>query len=112
MVLEGVRVLRFKLRNVEDGVNANGRREAKGEGGCGRLGDDGERSNLLLSQLPSCSVSTNVIHAYIHAVSDMEQWRLHPVLIRSARHNFLSILHLASKERVNLVKVDCVMTCT
>lgn len=108
-VLEGVGVLRFKLRNVEDGVDANCSREAKGEGGCGRLGDDGERSNLLLSQLSSSAVSTNVIRAYVHAVSDVERGSLHPVLIRGARHNFLSVLHTVTKERVDLIEVDCVM---
>ena len=46
---------------MKDRVDANGGRELKHEGHGGRLGNNGEWANLLLSQLSSSVVGVNVI---------------------------------------------------
>ena len=80
-VLEGIGVLRFQLGHVEHRVNANCGRESKGKRVSRRLGNDREGANLLLSKFPCGTVGADVIHTYVHMISNMEGRRLHVMLV-------------------------------
>jgi len=91
---EGVWVLRFKLRDVEDGVDADGAWEAQCERHRRGLGHDGEWADLLFSQLASCPIGLDVVSTDINAISHMKRRRFHVILIGVMSHGILGVLHV------------------
>jgi hypothetical protein len=91
---------------MEHWVDANGVREAEGEGHGRRLRDDRKGADLLFSQLARCPVGTNVVGTDVYAISYME-WRWgHAPLISELGHGVLGVLHSVAQEPVDFVEVD------
>ena len=105
-ISKGVGVLRFKLQDVEDRVDAYGAWEVQCERHHRGLGNNGEQADLLFSQLSSCPIGLNVVSTDISTISYVKQQRFHVVLIGILSHGILGVLHTATQELVNFVKVD------
>jgi len=105
-ISKGVGVLRFELQDMEDRVDAYGAWDTQCERHCRGLGNDGEWADLLFSQLSSCPIGLDVVSTDVSVISYMKQWRFHAVLIGVLSHGILGILHMATQELVNFIKVD------
>ena len=103
---KGVGVLRFELRDMEDGVDVDGAWEVQRERHHRGLGHNGEWANLLFSQLASCLIGPDVVSTDISAIFYVKQRRFHVVLIGVLSHGILGILHTAMQELVNFIEID------
>ena len=103
-------MLGLQLGDMKDRVDSYSAGEAKRKRRSRGLRDDGERADLLLGKFACGAIGPNVVGAYEDTVSDTKQRRRLAMAVGVAGHSVLGILHMVTKELVDFVEVDRIVS--